>query len=141
MKKIILILSLVLVFACSEDEGMSDEKFIQIYQEVLVARESTADREAGTSKVNEVFAKYNISEPEFRRMYLKMASDKPKRLAEMMDSIRIQTEVEIGKIDSTKKVLEMEQDTNSATKTDKWTVVANSFQEVIKRIIRSCLVL
>ena len=119
MKKIILILSLVLVFACSEDEGMSDEKFIQIYQEVLVARESTADREAGTSKVNEVFAKYNISEPEFRRMYLKMASDKPKRLAEMMDSIRIQTEVEIGKIDSTEKMLEMEQDTNSATKTDK----------------------
>lgn len=119
MKKIIFILSLVLVFACSEDEGMSDEKFIQIYQEVLVARESSADREVGTSKVNEVFAKYDISEPEFRKMYLKMSSEKPKRLAEMMDSIRIQTEVEIRKIDSTKKALEMEKDTNSAADANK----------------------
>lgn len=119
MKKIILILSLVFVFACSDDGGMTDEKFIQIYQEVLVARESTADREAGTSKVNEVFAKYNISEPEFRQMYLKMSSEKPKRLAEMMDSIRIQTEVEIRKIDSTKKESEMEKDTNSTADSDK----------------------
>jgi hypothetical protein len=119
MKKLILILSLVLVFACNEDEGMSDEKFIQIYQEVLVARESTADREAGTSRVNEVFAKYNISEPEFRKMFLKMSSEKPKRLAEMMDSIRIKTEVKIRKIDSTKKASEMEKDTNSATNPDK----------------------
>ncbi|GEM_PF-1502744 len=119
MKKIILILSLVLVFACNDEEGMSDEKFIQIYKEVLVARESTADREAGTSKVNEVFAKYNISEPEFRKMFLKMSSEKPKRLAEMMDSIRIQTEVGIRNIDSTRRALEMKKDTNSATNTDK----------------------
>ncbi len=114
-----MILSLVLVFACSEDGSMTDEKFIQIYQEVLVARESTVDREAGTSRVNEVFAKYNISEPEFRQMYLKMSSEKPKRLAEMMDSIRIQTEVEIRKIDSTKKASEMEKDTNSTTNSEK----------------------
>lgn len=119
MKKIILILSLVFVFACSDDGGMTDEKFIQIYQEVLVARESTADRDAGTSRVNEVFAKYNISEPEFRQMYLKMSSEKPKRLAEMMDSIRIQTEVEIRKIDSTKHASEMEVDTSSATNAKK----------------------
>ncbi|MER3328873.1 MAG: hypothetical protein RIF34_04785 [Candidatus Kapaibacterium sp.] len=119
MKKIILILSLVLVFACSEDGGMTDEKFIQIYQEVLIARESTADREAGTSKVNEVFEKYNISEPEFRQMYMKMSSENPKRLAEMMDSIRIHTEVEIRKIDSTKKALEVEKDSNSTANTDK----------------------
>ena len=119
MKKIIMILSLALVFACSDDGGMTDEKFIQIYQEVLVARESTVDREAGTSKVNEVFEKYNISEPEFRQMYLKMSSEKPKRLAEMLDSIRIQTEVEIRNIDSTRKASEMEKKTDSTTKSDK----------------------
>jgi|APTNR8051073442_1049403.scaffolds.fasta_scaffold14374_4 hypothetical protein len=119
MKKIILILSLVLVFACNNEDGMSDEKFIQIYQEVLVARESTVDREKGTSKVNEVFEKYNISEPEFRKLYLKMASENPKRLAELLDSIRIQTEVEIRSIDSIRKASEMKKDTNSATNTDK----------------------
>ncbi|MFA7326012.1 MAG: hypothetical protein WC121_05055 [Candidatus Kapaibacterium sp.] len=119
MKKIIMILSLVLVFACSDDGGMTDEKFIQIYQEVLVARESTVDREAGTSKVNEVFEKYNISEPEFQKIFFKMAKEKPKRLAEMMDSIRIQTEVQIRNIDSTKKASEMEKDTNSASNSDK----------------------
>ena len=119
MKKIILILSLAFVLACSDDGSMTDEKFIQIYQEVLVARESSADREAGTTKVNEVFAKYNISEPEFQKIFFKMAKEKPKRLAEMMDSIRIQTEVEIRKIDSTKHASEVEVDTSSATNAKK----------------------
>jgi len=119
MKKIILILSLVLVFACNDESKTSEEKFIQVYQEVLLARESTADREEGTSNVNEVFAKYNISEPEFREMFMKLSSDNPKRLAEMIDSIRIYTEVEIRKIDSVEKALEMEKDTNSPTQSEK----------------------
>lgn len=114
-----MILSLVLVFACSDDGAMTDEKFIQIYQEVLVARESTSDREVGTTRVNEVFTKYNISEPEFQKIYLKMASEKPKRLAEMLDSIRIQTEIQIRNIDSTKKASEMEKDTSSAANSEK----------------------
>lgn len=106
-------------FACSEENGISEEKFIQIYKEVLLARESTVDREEGTSNVNEVFAKYNISEPEFRGMYMKLSSENPQRLAEIIDSIRIYTEVEIREIDSLEKASEMEKDTNSPTQSDK----------------------
>lgn len=119
MKKILLIFSLVLVYACTEESNISEKKFIQVYQEVLLARESTADIEKGTSSVNEVFAKYNISEPEFREMYMKLSSEDPKRLAEMIDSIRVYTEVEIRKIDSVQKASEMEKDTNSTTQSDK----------------------
>jgi hypothetical protein len=119
MKKLILIFCLLMAFSCGDGGQVPEHKFIQIYKEVLIARESTQDREAGTQKVMAIFAKHNISEPEFRKMYMKLSEENPKKLAEMIDSIRHQTEIEIRQIDSTRKVSEMEKDTNTTAKTKK----------------------
>lgn len=119
MKKTLIILSLVMLFACSEESEVSQEKFVQIYKEILIARESTSDVEKGTSNVNEVFDKYNISESQFRKMFMKLSAENPKRLTEMIDSVRIYTEVEIKRIDSLNGKSQMEKDTNSPTQSDK----------------------
>lgn len=113
MKKMIFILSLVVFFACGEESKLNDEKFIQVYKEILIARESTPDVQAGTEKVMQILANHGMSEPEFRKMYMKLSSEKPKRLAEMIDSIRHETEVEIHKIDSVRKASKMEVDTDT----------------------------
>ena len=119
MKKIIFIFILLVLFSCSKDQSISEEKFIKVYEEVLIARESTDDTATGTEKVNEVFAKYHITEPQFRQMFEKLSADNPKRLAEMIDSVRLRTEVDIRKIDSVSKASEMEKDTNSPTQSKK----------------------
>lgn len=119
MKKTLFILSLIMLFACSQESDVSEEKFVQIYKEILIARESTSDTEKATSNVNEVFEKYNMSESQFREMFMKLSAEDPKRLTEMIDSVRIFTEIEIKKIDSLKGKSEMEKDTNSPTQSDK----------------------
>lgn len=119
MKKTLIIFSLIMLFACSQESDVSQEKFVQIYKEILIARESTSDTEKGTSNVNEVFEKYNISESQFRDMFMKLSAEDPKRLTEMIDSVRIYTEVEIKKIDSLNGKSKMEKDTNTSTQSDK----------------------
>ena len=117
MKKLYLVLIFTLFFACSQEEGkITEGEFIEIYREVLVARESVSDRDEGTSKVNEVFEKHNITEPEFRKYYEGLMKENPRRLAIILDSIRNLTLKEIKEIDSTINAqLEVEKDTSSTT--------------------------
>ena len=116
MKYILIILSLLILSSCEQEDSIDDKKFLDIYTEVLIARESTTDREKGTEEVNKVLAEHGMTEPEFRKTYLELSKEDPKRLGRLIDSIRNHTSEVIRKIDSVDNAkLEMEKDTNSAT--------------------------
>lgn len=120
MNYILILLSLLLLSACEQENSIDDEKFLDIYTEVLIARESTTNREKGTEEVNKVLAEHGMTEPEFRKTYLELSKEDPKRLGRLIDSIRNHTSEVIRKIDSVDNAkLEMEKDTNTATQTEK----------------------
>lgn len=120
MKYIIIAISIITLFSCEENNKIEDSKFLDIYTEVLIARESTTDREKGTEEVNKVLAEHGMTEPEFRKTYLELSKEDPKRLGRLIDSIRNHTSEVIREIDSVDNAkLEMEKDTNSTTQSEK----------------------
>src|SRR6056300_815133 len=110
MKYVLILISIILFSSCEQEKKMSDEKFLDIYTEVLIARESTTDREEGTRKVNKVLEKHSMTEPDFRKTYLELSKDDPKRLGRLIDSVKNHTSEVIREIDSVENAkLEMEQ--------------------------------
>lgn len=106
--------------SCEQETKISDEKFLDIYTEVFIARESTTDREKGTEEVNKVLAKYGMTEPEFRQIMIDISQKNPKRLGRLIDSVRNYTSEVIRGIDSVENAnLKMEQDTNATTEPEK----------------------
>lgn len=106
--------------SCEQETKISDEKFLDIYTEVFIARESTTDREKGTEEVNKVLAKYGMTEPEFRQIMIDISQKDPKRLGRLIDSVRNYTSEVIRGIDSVENAnLKMEQDTNATTDPEK----------------------
>lgn len=120
MKYILILISIIILTSCEQEKHISDEKFLDIYTEVLIARESTTDREKGTKEVNKVLAKYGMTEPEFRQVMIDISQKEPKRLGRLIDSIRNHTSEVIREIDSVENAkLKMEQDTNATTEPEK----------------------
>ncbi len=80
------IVSVFFLASCGADRA-EEEKFLQIYREILIAREQIADSLKANQRVAEILEKNGYDEPRFRQTFFEFAKDK-KRFTEMLDSLR-----------------------------------------------------
>jgi hypothetical protein len=78
-----LILCSIVVASCSND----DERFVDAYTDVLVARAVETDSVRADSSVMKALARYGYTEAEFRREFFDRARE-PIQLRELVDSAR-----------------------------------------------------
>lgn len=87
MKYLILAIIFFVSFGCSNKEKEMD-RFLSAYEEVLIAREKySADSLLADQKVVDALAKYDYTEPEFRKQYFEYAQD-PQTFISALDSLR-----------------------------------------------------
>jgi hypothetical protein len=76
----------VLVLGCHSGWDSAEERFVNAYAEILVARELYPDTALGNARVQEILQRYGYAgEPEFRQHFLQIAQD-PIRLRRCFDS-------------------------------------------------------
>lgn len=119
MKTLIIALLAFIFISCGESENSSKQEFIDIYKEILIAREKAPDREAGNLKVQEILQEHEYSEPQFREEYTKYYKENPKEFAEILDSLRRIAMEKVKTIDSLEKASEMESESDTTTNADK----------------------
>jgi len=88
MKRYIIALVLTILFlsSCGADKAEED-KFLNTYREILIAREQIADSIEANQRIGEILKKNGYDEPRFRQTFFEFAKDK-KRFTEMLDSLR-----------------------------------------------------
>ncbi|MGE5479332.1 MAG: hypothetical protein ACM3U1_02785 [Chloroflexota bacterium] len=81
-----LAIGVVIVVACA-DANRDRERFMRIYQEVLIARELHSDSLRAEEEVQKILQKNGFTEQSFREEFIKFAQDKDDFIR-MMDTIR-----------------------------------------------------
>lgn len=89
MSKILIYILLIssIIFSCSENKNEFDERFLNAYSEVLIARESISEKSKADSAVAAILSTYNYSEPEFRKEF-EVRIKEPQKFMKTLDSIR-----------------------------------------------------
>jgi len=85
MKKIIF-LFVVIVFSCS-DTKINEEKFYNMYKEILLIRKENEDTTVANPLVKELYKKNNYSQKKFKNDYFELSKDS-KTFIKKIDSIR-----------------------------------------------------
>lgn len=77
---------LVFAVSCSKKDDETN-KFLNVYKEIMIVREQTADSEKASIKINNVLKKNGYTEPEFRAKFMELSKDRVKFLR-LLDSVR-----------------------------------------------------
>lgn len=88
-KTILLITTFCLVFtfnSCNNDNEI-DPKILNLYKEILIARETNLDNNLANQEVANIFKKYKMTEKEFRFEMQSMSKDNDKFM-KLIDSVR-----------------------------------------------------
>jgi hypothetical protein len=82
-----LLLAAGFLLGCRQGWDAQEERFVNAYAEILVARQLYPDTAVGNARVREILTRYGYSgEREFREHFLALARD-PVRLRRVFDSI------------------------------------------------------
>jgi hypothetical protein len=108
MKRVIVYLIVVLLLSsCDwfsetwEDLWSEDnERFIQAYTEILIARSRYKDTSKANKEVNKIFEKFDYTEEEFRDQYFLLAKNRDHFLI-IIDSARSRAKDELVKLQAT----------------------------------------
>lgn len=84
--KIIYILSLMFLFL-SCNNRIDEEKFFNLYKEILIIRGQEEDTAIANPRVKELFKEYNYSEEQFKDDFFSLAN-KDEKFASKVDSLR-----------------------------------------------------
>jgi len=85
MKKIVFLFALI-IFSCS-DAKINEEKFYDMYKEILLIRKENEDTAVANPLVKELYKKYNYPQEKFKNDYLELSKDS-KTFIKKIDSIR-----------------------------------------------------
>ncbi|MCS6965474.1 MAG: hypothetical protein NZ473_01710 [Candidatus Kapabacteria bacterium] len=86
MRRQTALLFLLVLVGCQPDWGPEEERFVQAYAEILVARELYPDTTQGNARVRAILRHYGYTdEEEFRRQFLHRARE-PAHLRRLFDS-------------------------------------------------------
>ena len=85
--KIIYILLLLFLFSACNKTGVDENKFFDIYKEILVIRSHEEDTSIANPQVRELFKKYNYPKEQFEKDFFTLAN-KDEKLASKIDSLR-----------------------------------------------------
>jgi len=90
MKKIFSLFTVVLfsvvLFSCS-DSKINEEKFYDLYKEILLIRKENEDTTVANPLVGELYKKFNYSQEKFKNDFLELSKDS-KTFIQKIDSIR-----------------------------------------------------
>jgi predicted transcriptional regulator len=86
IKLILLLVAVMLLFACS-DSQIDEKKFYDTYKQILLIREANADTTIANPMIREIFEKNKYPKENFQKDYFELAKD-PKRFVQKIDSIR-----------------------------------------------------
>mgnify|MGYP000955115527 CR=1 FL=1 len=81
-----IILGLLLFSSCS-DSKVKQEKFLNAYKEILLARETITDSTEANKKVAQILKKYDYDEPTFRKDFFELVKNSDNFRA-LLDSLR-----------------------------------------------------
>jgi hypothetical protein len=92
MKKIVLlfpliIISFALIIIACEDSKINEEKFYDMYKEILIIRKENEDTTTANPLVKELYKKYNYPQEQFKKDYFELAQNN-KTFIKKVDSIR-----------------------------------------------------
>ncbi len=88
MKKIIIAFSLCfMLFACDSEGNVDKDKYLKVYKEILVVRESISDSIAANKEVQLILDKYKYTTKSFADETMKLMSQ-DKDLFNIIDSLR-----------------------------------------------------
>lgn len=80
------VICLMLLSSCS-DSKLKQERFLNAYKEILIARETISDTTLANKKVAEILRKYDYDEPQFRRDFFEFAKNSD-NFRSLLDSLR-----------------------------------------------------
>jgi len=86
MKKIAF-LFVICLFSCSNSTKINEEKFYDMYKEILLIRKENEDTTIANPQVRELYQKYNYPQEQFKYDFSELAKDN-KTFARKIDSIR-----------------------------------------------------
>lgn len=125
-----LFLLFVIIFTACSDEEAEKREFLEIYKDILVAREMYADSARGNEEVALIFKKHNYNEPKFRELYFSLAKDRNAFMA-IIDTAREWARIEIDSINA-REGRRLDSIAVIKSKTDSLNPISNKSIETIK---------
>lgn len=107
MKKIILIISILIVLSsCDEQDDPQIYQYSEIYYNILLIREKFADTAIANPKVNELLSKYGYNQKTFQTESFELFEKDKALFTKMIDSVRRKAEQEVKIINQSDKKAE-----------------------------------
>ncbi|MFP4370311.1 MAG: hypothetical protein ACLFR2_12095 [Candidatus Kapaibacterium sp.] len=95
MKIIITVVILFAALSCSTEK--TERKFVEVYKDIIIAREMISDSTKANKVVDSILNSHGMNEAEFRQKYFELSSDR-KKFVKMIDSARALANKEIERI-------------------------------------------
>ncbi|MBM2813757.1 MAG: hypothetical protein HW421_519 [Ignavibacteria bacterium] len=102
MKYLIAFFTILILVSCSESK--EQEKFLNVYREILIARDSYLDSIKASKEILKIYTKYGFTAETFKKKYFEYAANH-QEFIRMIDSLRqqITREMSIKKSRTQKK--------------------------------------